>query len=58
VFPHIAPSQRKQLQARIAKLGGVQTVSYYTNFKQLQVYWAKGVTAAQKAAVVRVVTGG
>jgi hypothetical protein len=58
VFPHIAPSRRKDLQSTIGKLAGVQTVTYYTNFKQLQVYWVKGVTAAQKAAVVHAVTGG
>jgi hypothetical protein len=58
VFPHITPSEGKHLTARLLKLPGVRSATYYTNFKQLQVYFDDNATQDQKAAAARAVTGG
>lgn len=58
VFPHITQKQSKHLTARLVKMSGVRNATYYTNFKQLQVYFTDTATQDQKEAVVRAVTGG
>lgn len=58
VIPHVAANQRKHLSAELAKLPGVRNITYYTNFKQLQVYFTDAATQDQKAAVLRAASGG
>jgi hypothetical protein len=57
VFPTIAPTESRKLQSEVAKLPGVRTVTYYTNFHQIQVYFDAGATADQRNAVERLITG-
>ncbi|HWC33777.1 MAG TPA: hypothetical protein VG650_03005 [Mycobacteriales bacterium] len=57
VFPHITDGKRlDRLRNHLSKFAGVQTVTYYPQFKQLQVYYAKTATSADRARVYDYVT--
>jgi hypothetical protein len=50
VFPHVTQSAYRHLINPMKKLAGVRAVTYYPQFNQLQVYFDKGVTGAQRQA--------
>jgi hypothetical protein len=56
VFPHIDAQTGKSLQSRLAKFAGVRTVTYYPQFKQLQIYFTSTATDSQKEAAIKAVT--
>lgn len=57
VFPNVSAAQDKQLSKHLSKMHGVQNATYYPQFKQLQVYYTKTATSADRTRVYRYVVG-
>lgn len=55
-FPHINASQEKHIVHHVLKMAGVLRATWYPQFKQIQVYFTTGATAAQRQAVISYVT--
>lgn len=55
VFPHVSNAERKRLTTPLLKFAGVRTVTYYPQFRQLQIYYKAGTTSAERDAVYRYV---
>ncbi|HVV74972.1 MAG TPA: hypothetical protein VHC43_02975 [Mycobacteriales bacterium] len=56
VFPNVTSKERDKIGTHLTKLPGVQTVTYYPQFRQLQIYFTSTATAADRAKVYRYVT--
>ncbi|HVT21036.1 MAG TPA: hypothetical protein VHE57_06585 [Mycobacteriales bacterium] len=56
VYPRISQHERKKIANHVIKMPGVRTVTYYPQFKQIQVYFKPGTTTEQRQAVYRYIT--
>jgi hypothetical protein len=51
VFPNVSGKEADRVYNHLLKMPGVRSVPYYPQFDQLQVYFDKGATAADRTAV-------
>jgi hypothetical protein len=56
VFPHVTNARYRAMVDPLNAMAGVQHVTYYPQFSQIQVYFDKGATSTQRQAVYRYVT--
>jgi hypothetical protein len=56
VYPKISKQDRKKIANHVIKMPGVRTVTYYPQFKQIQVYFKAGTPSEQRQAVYRYIT--
>jgi hypothetical protein len=56
IFPNVTAAQRNQMGNHLVKIHGVRTVTYYPQFKQLQIYFTASATSADRKRVYRYVT--